>query len=56
MYLCDCIGQALIGESYTRSYRLIVQAQQLAELEEVILYLECGTPNGTFFITHLLFS
>jgi FKBP12-rapamycin complex-associated protein len=31
----------MVGESYNRSYRLMVQAQQLAELEEVILYQEC---------------
>jgi hypothetical protein len=35
-------SQALIGESYNRSYRLIVQAQQLAELEEVIMYQQCS--------------
>ena len=46
-HLLDGELQALIGESYTRSYRLIVQAQQLAELEEVILYLECSAPAGS---------
>jgi phosphatidylinositol kinase/protein kinase (PI-3 family) len=32
---------ALVGESYTRAYRVIVQVQQIAELEEVMTYKEC---------------
>eukprot|EP01062_Namystynia_karyoxenos_P028013 TRINITY_DN2131_c0_g1_i1.p1 TRINITY_DN2131_c0_g1~~TRINITY_DN2131_c0_g1_i1.p1 ORF type:complete len:2623 (+),score=1020.62 TRINITY_DN2131_c0_g1_i1:162-7871(+) len=36
----DCLAQeltALVGESYSRSYHCLVQAQQLAELEEINL-------------------
>ena len=29
---------ALVGESYHRAYRIMIQVQQLAELEEIILH------------------
>jgi FKBP12-rapamycin complex-associated protein len=29
---------ALVGESYSRAYNVVVTAQQLAEMEEVITY------------------
>jgi hypothetical protein len=32
---------AFVGESYNRAYRVIVQVQQIAELEEVMTYKEC---------------
>lgn len=36
---------ALLGESYNRAYRLAVQIQQLAELEEIISYKTCNLPE-----------
>jgi len=33
---------ALISESYTRAYTVIVRVQMLAELEELITYKQCG--------------
>ena len=38
--LLDSELSALVGESYQRAYRSIVQVQQLAELEEIIVYKE----------------
>eukprot|EP01065_Artemidia_motanka_P017505 TRINITY_DN2095_c0_g2_i2.p1 TRINITY_DN2095_c0_g2~~TRINITY_DN2095_c0_g2_i2.p1 ORF type:complete len:2522 (+),score=807.37 TRINITY_DN2095_c0_g2_i2:103-7668(+) len=43
----DCVAQdltALVGESYSRSYHCLVQAQQLAELEE-IKWARTATPQ-----------
>ena len=37
-HLLDTELFALVGESYNRAYRVVVQVQQLAELEEVIAY------------------
>jgi FKBP12-rapamycin complex-associated protein len=36
--LLDTTLTALVGESYTRAYKLVVTAQQLTEMEEVIAY------------------
>ncbi|KNC51511.1 phosphatidylinositol kinase Tor2 [Thecamonas trahens ATCC 50062] len=36
---------ALVDESYNRAYSLLVRVQQLAELEEVIAYKECESPE-----------
>jgi phosphatidylinositol kinase/protein kinase (PI-3 family) len=36
---------ALVGESYNRAYRVMVQVQQMAELEEIIRYKECRDPE-----------
>ncbi|KAL1876357.1 hypothetical protein VTK73DRAFT_9536 [Phialemonium thermophilum] len=33
---------ALVSESYTRAYTVIVRVQMLAELEELIIYKQCG--------------
>jgi FKBP12-rapamycin complex-associated protein len=38
--LLDTDLTALVGESYSRAYSLVVRVQQLAELEEVISYKE----------------
>lgn len=35
---------ALVGESYNRAYRVVVQAQQLSELEEVLMYKRTTSP------------
>jgi FKBP12-rapamycin complex-associated protein len=39
--LLDIELAGLVGESYNRAYRLIIQSQQIAELEEIITYKEC---------------
>eukprot|EP01083_Nonionella_stella_P022317 61746_1 len=46
--LLDAELTALVGESYSRAYRLIVKVQQLSELEEVIHFKQVtGTPTQT---------
>lgn len=45
--LSDTELTALVGESYTRAYNVVVRLQQLAELEEVIEYKEvCYSLNS----------
>ena len=39
--LLDKQVTALVGESYTRAYRSIISVQELAELEEIIDYMQC---------------
>eukprot|EP00742_Colponemidia_sp_Colp-10_P007030 GILJ01007544.1.p1 GENE.GILJ01007544.1~~GILJ01007544.1.p1 ORF type:complete len:2402 (-),score=355.14 GILJ01007544.1:281-6541(-) len=41
--LLDTELTALVGESYNRAYRVVVQVQQLAELEEIIEYKQNDT-------------
>lgn len=46
---------ALVGESYHRAYRVIVQIQQMAELEEVIAY-KVQRGGGAIQIVTLILS
>ena len=48
--LLDTELTALLGESYNRSYSVVVRVQMLAELEEIIRYKQQDDPETQMFI------